>query len=114
VTGRRGRRRKRLQDDLKETIGYWKLEEEALTRTVENTLWKRLWISRKTDCGVNECKLNSVLVEAKIRKEEERERQMEENKGPTRRKRRKDIGRIETNLAVVVFSLKYDHISIIE
>ena len=93
MTGRRGRRRKRLLDDLKETIGYWKLEEEALTRTVENTLWKRLWTSRKTNRGVNEYKLNSVVLEAKIHKEEAREKQMEENKGPTKRKRRKDIGR---------------------
>jgi len=30
VTGRRGRRRKQLLDDLKEKIGCWKLKEEAL------------------------------------------------------------------------------------
>jgi hypothetical protein len=36
VTGRRGRRRKQLLDDLKEKRGYWKLKEEALGRT----LWK--------------------------------------------------------------------------
>ena len=35
VTGRRGRRRKRLLDDLKETRGYSKLKEEAL----DGTLW---------------------------------------------------------------------------
>jgi hypothetical protein len=34
VTGRRGRRRKQLLDDLKEKRGYWKLEEAALDRTV--------------------------------------------------------------------------------
>ena len=34
VTGRRGRRRKQVLDDLKEKTGYWKLEEEALDRTV--------------------------------------------------------------------------------
>ena len=33
VTGRRGRRRKQLPDDLKEKRGYWKLKEEALDRT---------------------------------------------------------------------------------
>ena len=31
---RRGRRRKRLLDDLKEERGYWKLKEEALGRNV--------------------------------------------------------------------------------
>jgi hypothetical protein len=36
VTGRRGRRRKQLLDDLKEERGYWKLKEEAL----ECTLWR--------------------------------------------------------------------------
>ena len=34
VTGRRGRRRKQLLDDLKETRGYCKLQAEALDRTV--------------------------------------------------------------------------------
>jgi hypothetical protein len=34
VTGRQGRRRKQLLDDLKETRGYWKSKEEALERTV--------------------------------------------------------------------------------
>jgi len=33
VRGRRGIRRKRLQVDLKEMRGYWKLKEEALDRT---------------------------------------------------------------------------------
>ena len=34
MTGRRGRRRKKLLDHLKEKRGYWKLKEEALDRTV--------------------------------------------------------------------------------
>jgi len=34
VTGRRGRRRRKLLDDLKERRGYCHLEEEALDRTV--------------------------------------------------------------------------------
>jgi hypothetical protein len=34
MTGRRGRRRKQLLDDLKEKRGYWKLKEEALDRTL--------------------------------------------------------------------------------
>ena len=37
VTGRRGRRRKQLRDDHKEKRGYWKLNEEALDRTVWRT-----------------------------------------------------------------------------
>jgi hypothetical protein len=33
LTGRRGRRRKKLQDDLNRRIGYWKMKEEAVDRT---------------------------------------------------------------------------------
>jgi hypothetical protein len=36
VTGRRGRTRKQLRDDLKEKRGYWKLKEEAL----DCNLWR--------------------------------------------------------------------------
>ena len=36
VTGRRGRRRKQLLDDLTETSGHCKLKQEAL----ERTLWR--------------------------------------------------------------------------
>jgi hypothetical protein len=36
MTGRRGRRRKQLLGDLKEKIGYWKVKEDALDRT----LWR--------------------------------------------------------------------------
>ena len=32
MTGRRGRRRKRLMDDVKETTGYSKMKQEALDR----------------------------------------------------------------------------------
>jgi hypothetical protein len=34
VTGRRGRRRRKLLDDLKERSGYYHLKEEALDRTM--------------------------------------------------------------------------------
>ena len=34
MTGRRGRRRRELLDDLKERRGYCQLKEEALDRTV--------------------------------------------------------------------------------
>jgi hypothetical protein len=37
VTRRRGRRRKQLLDDLKETKTYWKLKEETLARTLWRT-----------------------------------------------------------------------------
>jgi hypothetical protein len=37
MTGRRGKRRKRLLDDLKEKRRYWKLKEEALDRTLWRT-----------------------------------------------------------------------------
>ena len=39
VTGRRGRRHRRLLDDLKENIRYWELEEE----TPDCTLWRTGW-----------------------------------------------------------------------
>jgi hypothetical protein len=41
VTGRRGRKRKQLLDDLKETRGHWKLEEEALDHTLWRTRFRR-------------------------------------------------------------------------
>jgi len=41
VTGRQGRRWKRLLDDVKETRGYWKLKEETLDCTVCRTHFGR-------------------------------------------------------------------------
>jgi hypothetical protein len=41
MTGRRGRRRKQLLDDLKEKKRYWKLKEEALDRTLRRTRFGR-------------------------------------------------------------------------
>jgi len=50
VTGRQGRRRRKLLDDLKERRGYSHLKEEALDRTMWRALfWKRFWTCRKTD-----------------------------------------------------------------
>jgi hypothetical protein len=54
MTRRRGRRRKKLLDDLKEKRRYWKLKEETRDRPMENSLWKRLRTCRKTDYRVNE------------------------------------------------------------
>jgi hypothetical protein len=41
MTGRRGRRRKQLLDDLKEKRRYWKLKDEALDRTLWRTRFGR-------------------------------------------------------------------------
>jgi hypothetical protein len=41
MTGRRGRRRKQILNDLKEKIRYWKLKEEALDRTLWRTCFAR-------------------------------------------------------------------------
>ena len=49
VTGRRGRKFRKLLDDFKERRGYCQLKEEAVDRTMESSLWKRLWTCRKTD-----------------------------------------------------------------
>jgi hypothetical protein len=41
MTGRRGRRRKQLLDDLNGKKSYWKLKEEALDRTAWRTGFER-------------------------------------------------------------------------
>jgi hypothetical protein len=41
MTGRRGRRRKQLLDDLKGNIGYWKFKEEVLGRMLWRTRFGR-------------------------------------------------------------------------
>jgi len=41
ATGRRGRKRKQLFDDLKETRVSWKLKEETLDHTVSRTRFGR-------------------------------------------------------------------------
>jgi len=48
----RRRKRRRLLDDLKKTREYCTLKEEDQSRShsVQNSLWKRLWTCRKTDC----------------------------------------------------------------
>jgi hypothetical protein len=47
--GRRGRRLKQPLHDRKEMKTQWKLNEETPERTLENSLWKRLWSCRKTE-----------------------------------------------------------------
>jgi len=41
VTGRRGRRRKQILDDVKEKRGYWISKEEALDITLKRTRFGR-------------------------------------------------------------------------
>jgi hypothetical protein len=52
ITGRQGRRRKQLLDDLKEETGYLKLKEEALDRTLFRTRFgggSRPVVTQKTE-----------------------------------------------------------------
>ena len=49
VTGRRGRRRRKLLDDLKERRGHSFERGSSGSHYVESSLWKRLWTCRKTD-----------------------------------------------------------------
>ena len=49
VIRRRGRRRKKLLDDLKDRRGYYHLKEEALDRTVKESFRRRLWACRQTE-----------------------------------------------------------------
>jgi hypothetical protein len=48
VTGRRGRRRRKLLDDLKKRRGYSHLKEEAVDRTMWRSLWKRPVVRQTT------------------------------------------------------------------
>jgi hypothetical protein len=58
MTGRRGRRRKQLLDDLKEKI--LEIERGSTgSHTMENPLWKGLRTCRKTDCTENNHKPRS-------------------------------------------------------
>jgi hypothetical protein len=52
VTGRQQRRCKQSLGDVKETTGH--LRESTRWQCVENWLRERLWISCKTDIGMNE------------------------------------------------------------
>jgi hypothetical protein len=54
LTGRRGKRRKWLMNDLQETRGYWKLKKEALDRTLWRTRFRRGYGRVQHNCGMNE------------------------------------------------------------
>ena len=49
VTGRQGRRRSKLLDDLKERRGYSFEGGSSGWHYMERSFWKRLWTCRKTD-----------------------------------------------------------------
>jgi hypothetical protein len=49
VTGRQGRRRRKLLNDLKKRRGYSFEKGSSGLHYVEISLWKRLWTFRKTD-----------------------------------------------------------------
>jgi hypothetical protein len=49
VTGRQGKGRRKLSDDLKERKGYSFERGSSGLHYVESSLWKRLWTCRKTD-----------------------------------------------------------------
>jgi len=36
----------------RDDTGNWKMEALHLSHSVGNSLWKRLWTCRKTDCGM--------------------------------------------------------------
>jgi hypothetical protein len=70
VTGRRGRRRKQLLNDLKEKRGYWKLKEEALDRTLWSTRYGRGYgpvVRQTTECiNVTPCRLVNIYRPVEI------------------------------------------------
>jgi hypothetical protein len=55
VTGRQGRRRKKLLGGLKGGKNrIMEIERRSIrTHCAENEFWKRLWTCRETDCGMN-------------------------------------------------------------
>jgi hypothetical protein len=57
MTGRRGKRRKQLLDDLKEEKILEIERGSTRSHRVETSLWKRLRTCRKTDYGMNEMKV---------------------------------------------------------
>jgi hypothetical protein len=64
VMGRWGRRCKRLLDGLKEKSGHWKLQEEALDRTLWRTRFRRGYgpVVRQTTEWLNECTLRCICL----------------------------------------------------
>ena len=64
VTGRRGRIRKHLLDDLKAIRGFWKLKVEALERTLWKTHFRRGYgpvVRQTTEWMTRHCEFNDGL-----------------------------------------------------
>jgi hypothetical protein len=68
VTRRRWRSRKQLLGDLKEIIGYWKLKDEALDRTLWRTRFGKGYgpVVRQTKEWMNESLLNTLSVQMRL------------------------------------------------
>jgi hypothetical protein len=64
MKGRRGRRRKQLLDDLKEKIGNWKLEHEALEEAMDRSCDR---IQNNEWDNINNCRVHySVNVGSRV------------------------------------------------
>jgi hypothetical protein len=75
VTGRRGRRRRKLLDDLKERRGYCHLKEEALDRTTWRARFGRGLgpVVRQTTKRMNECCSYLITQRSHIRYRERKD-----------------------------------------
>jgi hypothetical protein len=64
VTGRRGRRYKKLTDDLKEKREYWKLKEKALNRIVWRIRFGGSYgsVVRQAQESINKTQLNNNTI----------------------------------------------------
>jgi hypothetical protein len=76
MTGRRGRRRKQLLDDLKEARGYWKLNEEVIDRNLcgnrfgrvyrpvvrQPAKWINEWILKMTNKKVLKVEIDQAIL----------------------------------------------------
>jgi len=64
VTGRRGRRRKKLLDSFRKIMGTGSYRAIARSHSVVNSVWKRLRTCRKTDYGINKyyVRMNLILI----------------------------------------------------
>jgi hypothetical protein len=61
MTGRRGKRRKQLLDDLEQKKILEIERGSTRSHPVENSLWKRLWTCRKTDYSMNDISVTQIL-----------------------------------------------------
>ena len=60
MTRRRGRRRKKLLDDLKDTRGYSHLKEEALDRTMWRNRFGRGFLDLSSDRLLNKINVDAM------------------------------------------------------